>query len=234
MANQSISLSQLVDFVNGTFTVPESSVLVHSNALANVMLQGYEPNESIIINAGEGLSGGGNIAASRTISLNVNSLTADATPDGASDFVVTFDASSGSHKKVLLNNLPTQSSGSLSFHNLTATTITSTTSATYIVLNGMSFTPTSGTWLVTFSASGSTTAAKAEAQYCVHVGGSPDVSSERDFNWGGGGQTGLFRCALHTQAVVTVNGNQSIEVMYRCANGGFEIYERSMILIKLL
>lgn len=37
---------------------------------------------------------------------NINSLTADATPDGAADYVMTWDNSTSLHKKVLLNNLP--------------------------------------------------------------------------------------------------------------------------------
>ena len=57
------------------------------------------------------------IDAFRDVDLNSNDLinpgggtidllTADATPDGANDFVMTFDASVGALKKVLLNNLP--------------------------------------------------------------------------------------------------------------------------------
>lgn len=37
---------------------------------------------------------------------SINSLSVDGSPDGAADYVVTFDASAGAHKKVLLNNLP--------------------------------------------------------------------------------------------------------------------------------
>lgn len=41
-----------------------------------------------------------------TFSADINSLTADATPDGANDYVMTYDASAATNKKVLLNNLP--------------------------------------------------------------------------------------------------------------------------------
>lgn len=40
------------------------------------------------------------------LSLDINALTADATPDGAADYVVTYDAGAATHKKVLLNDLP--------------------------------------------------------------------------------------------------------------------------------
>lgn len=40
------------------------------------------------------------------VGLNINGLTADTSPDGAADYVVTYDASALTNKKVLLNNLP--------------------------------------------------------------------------------------------------------------------------------
>lgn len=58
------------------------------------------------ITAGVGLTGGGDLSANRTLDFSIDSLTADASPDGATDYVATFDASATGHKKVLLNNLP--------------------------------------------------------------------------------------------------------------------------------
>lgn len=37
---------------------------------------------------------------------DINNLTVDASPNGAADYVATYDASASAHKKVLLNNLP--------------------------------------------------------------------------------------------------------------------------------
>ena len=45
-----------------------------------------------------------------TVDLDIPSLTADASPDGTADYVVTYDASASTHKKVLLDNLPGGSS----------------------------------------------------------------------------------------------------------------------------
>lgn len=45
---------------------------------------------------------GGTVAGS---TLDINGLTADASPDGANDYTITYDASAGSNKKVLLDNL---------------------------------------------------------------------------------------------------------------------------------
>ena len=72
--------------------------------------------ESRSLLSGEGLSGGGDLSVDRTLSVDVNGLLADGSPDGALDYVMTYDASAGSHKKVLLNDLP--SAGGVSDHGL--------------------------------------------------------------------------------------------------------------------
>lgn len=65
------------------------------------------------------------------VDLDINTLTADATPDGAADYVVSWDDSASSHKKVLIDDLPTGSaafSGALVHHSATQT-VNSTFSA---------------------------------------------------------------------------------------------------------
>jgi hypothetical protein len=57
--------------------------------------------------AGSGLSGadaGAN--GNYTLAVDIGELTADATPDGAVDYLMTLDATDSTLKKVLLNNLP--------------------------------------------------------------------------------------------------------------------------------
>jgi hypothetical protein len=76
---------------------------------------------AVMLTAGNGLTGGGDISASRSfavgagvgiavstddVALNINGLTEDVSPDGANDFVATYDASGTTHKKVKLSNLP--------------------------------------------------------------------------------------------------------------------------------
>lgn len=94
---------------------------------------GVTTSRSII--SGAGLTGGGDLSADRTlavgagtgvtvnaddVAVNISGLTADGSPDGAADYVMTYDNSATTLKKVLLNNLPT-ASGSVS----TSRTITS-------------------------------------------------------------------------------------------------------------
>lgn len=76
-------------------------------------LSGFVNNEhidhsTVSISPGQGLSGGGNITASRTLSLNISGLAQinQATLDENADFVVVYDQSAGQHRKVLLGDLP--------------------------------------------------------------------------------------------------------------------------------
>jgi len=57
------------------------------------------------ITAGSGMAGGGDLSANRTLTLDINSLTTDTTPDFAADFVPTFDVSAAANKKVLLETI---------------------------------------------------------------------------------------------------------------------------------
>lgn len=60
------------------------------------------------VTAGVGVSvtNGSGVVGNPTIAVDVPSLTADASPDGTADYVLTYDNSATTHKKVLLNNLP--------------------------------------------------------------------------------------------------------------------------------
>jgi hypothetical protein len=64
------------------------------------------------ISTATGLSGGGDLSANRTISLDINALTEDTTPDTAADFVLTYDTSASVHKKVKPSNLSAGGGGS--------------------------------------------------------------------------------------------------------------------------
>jgi len=79
---------------------------LNHDSLAGFVLNEHINHTSVTITTTEGIQGGGDISANRTFKLDINGLTADAAPDGASDYVATYDASAGVHKKVLLNNLP--------------------------------------------------------------------------------------------------------------------------------
>ncbi|WP_051908481.1 hypothetical protein [Candidatus Odyssella acanthamoebae] len=79
-----------------------------------------------------------------TFSADINSLTADAAPDGAADYVMTYDASAATNKKVLLNNLPGGGGGGggkvLQVVTATKTDTATTSSTNFTDILGLSVT----------------------------------------------------------------------------------------------
>jgi hypothetical protein len=61
--------------------------------------------------AGVGISGGGDLSTDRVFDLDINSLTEDTAPDRTADYIVTYDASESSHKKVLIDTISIIGSG---------------------------------------------------------------------------------------------------------------------------
>lgn len=57
--------------------------------------------------------GSGLLITGTSLAVDISGLTADGSPDGAADYVMTYDASAGALKKVLLNNLPGSGGGSV-------------------------------------------------------------------------------------------------------------------------
>lgn len=79
-------------------------------------LADYDANDvidhtSVTITAGVGLSGGGTIAASRTIDLDITELTEVTALEPDVDFLVVYDDSATGHRKVLVENLVGQELG---------------------------------------------------------------------------------------------------------------------------
>lgn len=102
-----------LDTNKSTFTIL-NGILDH-NALLNYVANQHIDHTAVSISTTEGIQGGGTIAATRTLKLDVNTLTADATPDITADYVATWDASASLHKKVLLQNLKTQNAAAIEF-----------------------------------------------------------------------------------------------------------------------
>jgi hypothetical protein len=93
------------DGVSGNPTLDVVEANIDHDALTNFVANEHIDHSTVSMSAGTGLTGGGTIAANRTISLDINGLTEDTAPDRTADFVATYDASGTTHKKVLINNL---------------------------------------------------------------------------------------------------------------------------------
>lgn len=168
------------------------------------------------------------LTVDKTAITNKTSVTAD-----GSDQVLVADASDSDNlKRVSLSSVVASTSPTITTNIATATATTTTTGTG--VINSMTLTPASGTYLAIFSASGSHSVSSSDAFYWIEAGGTKQNHSERDFGWDGGSQVNSFRVAMHSIAQVTVNGSQTIEVRWdRGASGTFSCYERSLTLIRV-
>ena len=72
------------------------------------------------INTGEGLTGGGNLTVNRTFALDLNGLTAEASPV-VGDYLVIYDVSEAGHRKVLISDIASIVGGSDNLGDHTAT-----------------------------------------------------------------------------------------------------------------
>ncbi len=105
-ASRTISLTFGTGLQNDGGTLKSKDSEIDHDALLNFVADEHIAHSGVTLTAGIGLSGGGTIAANRTFAVDINGLTADATPDGAADYVMTHDGSASTLKKVLLNDLP--------------------------------------------------------------------------------------------------------------------------------
>jgi len=86
---------------------------VNHNALNNYISNEHIDHESVSINAGTGLVGGGNITTTRVLSLDINGLSTG-TVDVATDFIPIYDVSGVSTVKVLANTVGIRTHNGLS------------------------------------------------------------------------------------------------------------------------
>lgn len=87
-----IDLQDVADLVVPTITIA---------SLSDYSANKYVDHTGVTITAGTGLSGGGTIAANRTIDLDLTELSTATDIDVAADFIPYYDTSSSTHKKAL-------------------------------------------------------------------------------------------------------------------------------------
>lgn len=90
--------------VNQSLALDVVPANIDHNGLLNYSANRHIDHSTVSISAGSGLTGGGTIAATRTLSLNINGLTEDTAP-AQNDFVPTYDTSAAGNRKVSLLNL---------------------------------------------------------------------------------------------------------------------------------
>lgn len=108
---------------------------------------------------------------------------------------------------------------------VSATNNVDTTSGAFILIPGMTLTPSAGTYITTFSAQVQPSIAAGEIT--LFVGGGEVEHARRNIALLGGQ-------SAETQALVTVNGVESIEAHYRNPGGGdIDVFERSLIILRV-
>lgn len=93
------------------------------NSLLNFVPNKHIDHTAVVLTAGSGLSGGGDISTSRSFAVSITSLTEDTTPQTSADYVMTYDNSATANKKVLLDNLVGASVGDGSWYRSTSQSI---------------------------------------------------------------------------------------------------------------
>jgi len=86
----------------------EQNAALKSN-IANSTGQFYP--SLITITGTEGITGGGNLTYPRVLTLDLNSLPLESSPDSSNDYLVIWDSSAGQHKKIEVGNAGGGSSG---------------------------------------------------------------------------------------------------------------------------
>jgi len=118
---------------------------------------------------------------------------------------------------------------SVTNQEVTATADDTATSLTDILMNSMTVTPAAGTYLVMWSGSIVNSANGIERSWIsLYLAGSQVSATERSIGTSGG----AFVPSM-TQAVITVNGSQAIELRWRVAGGTSTVHSRRLTLLKL-
>jgi hypothetical protein len=110
---------------------------------------------------------------------------------------------------------------------LSSTGMITTTSKDFVLVPGMSATPSQGTYIVTFSGTMENDSKSKAVQVAIFADGTEVAHSKRKFQRGNVSQVAPFTCI----AKITVNGSQAIEGRWKVdANSSGTITERSLLL----
>lgn len=86
-------------------TAADSAVTTAYTTADSALQDNIDALEAITITGGSGISGGGDLSANRTLSLDIDSLTALTNIDGTNDYIPIYDASATTAKKATVGDL---------------------------------------------------------------------------------------------------------------------------------
>jgi hypothetical protein len=165
------------------------------------------------------------------ISLDITELTIDTSPDSTTDYVVVYDDSVTTNKKVLIdtikNNVP------ITNEFVSATTSTTVGSTSYVLINTMTITSLTGVYFVTFSSSMSALAASQSIFYGLFLNGTIIAHTERQSH-NVVSHVNTMNITTHTQAIITLTGTDVVEVQCKGSTiDNITVHNRVLTLLKI-
>lgn len=105
---------------------------INHNSLTAYVSAEHVSHTAVNISAGQGLSGGGDISASRSLALDISGLTEETTIDPTNDVVVFYDASATAHRKVPADAFLGTALGDAKFYRNAVQALSAATEATLV------------------------------------------------------------------------------------------------------
>lgn len=90
-------------FINFDANLSVAEIILLETVVASHVPSTSDDGGKVYINTEEGLTGGGDISSNVTISMDINGLINESSPNG---YIAMYDTSAGAHRKVLIDNLP--------------------------------------------------------------------------------------------------------------------------------
>lgn len=117
---------------------------------------------------------------------------------------------------------------------VSATADTTTTSTTDVLMNSMTLTPAAGSYLTWFSTTVDHSNQSVAVVVSIYVGGVQNTASVRSVipRFNGAGAITLSPCVA-TNAVVTVNGAQAIEIRWKTASNTATAHQRTLDILRV-
>ena len=227
--------SASVDFTyNDTGNQITAAVLpagVNHNALQNYVANQHIDHSTVSINAGTGLTGGGNITATRTISMP-NVGTAGTYGSATQVPVITTDAQ-GRVSNVTLATV--SAVATIQFFKETTTASFQTNSTSYVAISGMTITPPAGTYRVDSRAIVGATSNSRTVYTAVYIDAGIVNSTESFFFVRTGGANILTsdNGTVSSFEEITVNGSQTVTLQWRTSGGTAQITNIGLWLTRL-
>lgn len=105
----------------------------------------------------------------------------------------------------------------------------STSSTSYTLLDAMTTTPAVGTYMVWFSSSVTNDTSNADIYVSIYSNSVQVANSERRIQT----NTTTAQSVMSTIGIVTVNGNQEVEIRWKVSAGNGTAHQKTMMLLKV-